>query len=192
MIAAVNGFCTAGGMEMLGGVDLRIACPEAKFAVMEPKRGLFAGGGTTVRLPRQIPWAQAMEMLLCADLIPADRAYEMGLLNAVVPREQLLDTAYGFARRITERAAGGAGHEAQRLQGLYSRRCRSESRSGEGTATPCNERADAFALLGRRGPRQSGRLRTVREREPDLVDHLPHRGREGGPHGEGKPNWQAK
>ncbi len=71
IIAAVNGFCTAGGMEMLGGVDIRVACPEAKFAVMEPKRGLFAGGGTTVRLPRQIPFPQAMEFLLCADLIPA-------------------------------------------------------------------------------------------------------------------------
>ena len=70
VIAAVNGFCTAGGMEMLGGCDIRVACPEAKFAVMEPKRGLFAGGGTTVRLPRQIPWPQAMEFLLCADLDP--------------------------------------------------------------------------------------------------------------------------
>jgi enoyl-CoA hydratase len=104
IIAAVNGFCTAGGMEMLGGVDIRVACPEAKFAVMEPKRGLFAGGGTTVRLPRQIPFAQAMEFLLCADLIPAQRAYEMGLLNAVVPREELLDAAYGYARRITANA----------------------------------------------------------------------------------------
>ncbi len=121
VIAAVNGFCTAGGMEMLGGVDLRIACPEAKFAVMEPKRGLFAGGGTTVRLPRQIPWAQAMEMLLCADLIPADRAYAMGLLNAVVPREQLLDTAYGFARRITENAPLAVqATKRSALQGLYS------------------------------------------------------------------------
>ena len=71
IIAAVNGFCTAGGMEMLGGVDIRVACPEAQFAVMEPKRGLFAGGGTTVRLPRQIPFPYAMEFLLCADLIPA-------------------------------------------------------------------------------------------------------------------------
>jgi enoyl-CoA hydratase len=86
VVAAVNGFCTAGGMEMLGGCDIRVACPEAKFAVMEPKRGLFAGGGTTVRLPRQIPWPQAMEFLLCADLVPAERAMEMGLLNAVVPR----------------------------------------------------------------------------------------------------------
>ncbi|MDZ4826767.1 MAG: enoyl-CoA hydratase-related protein, partial [Actinomycetota bacterium] len=104
IIAAVNGFCTAGGMEMLGGTDIRIACPEAKFAVMEPKRGLFAGGGTTVRLPRQIPWAQAMEFLLCADLIPAERAYEMGLLNAVVPKERLLDKAREYARRIIENA----------------------------------------------------------------------------------------
>jgi enoyl-CoA hydratase len=104
IIAAVNGFCTAGGMEMLGGVDIRVACPEAKFAVMEPKRGLFAGGGTTVRLPRQIPFPQAMEFLLCADLIPAQRAYEMGFLNAIVPREELLDAAYGYARRITANA----------------------------------------------------------------------------------------
>src|SRR5689334_15968770 len=104
IVAAVNGFCTAGGMEMLGGVDIRVACQEAKFAVMEPKRGLFAGGGTTVRLPRQIPFPLAMEFLLCADLIPADRAYEMGLLNAVVPRDRLLDTAYEYARRITANA----------------------------------------------------------------------------------------
>lgn len=104
IIAAVNGFCTAGGMEMLGGVDIRVACPEAKFAVMEPKRGLFAGGGTTVRLPRQIPFPQAMEFLLCADLIPAERAYDMGFLNAIVPREQLMDKAYEFARRITANA----------------------------------------------------------------------------------------
>ena len=104
IIAAVNGFCTAGGMEMLGGVDIRVACPEAQFAVMEPKRGLFAGGGTTVRLPRQIPFPYAMEFLLCADLIPAQRAYEMGVLNAIVPRDELLDTAYEYAHRITANA----------------------------------------------------------------------------------------
>src|SRR5436309_221021 len=120
IVAAVNGFCTAGGMEMLGGVDIRVACPEAKFAVMEPKRGLFAGGGTTVRLPRQVPWAQAMEFLLCADLIDAQRAYDMGLLNAVVPSEQLLDTAYAFARRMTANAPLAVKATKQSaLQGLY-------------------------------------------------------------------------
>ncbi|MEX2256145.1 MAG: enoyl-CoA hydratase-related protein [Acidimicrobiia bacterium] len=120
IVAAVNGFCTAGGMEMLGGCDIRVACPEAKFAVMEPKRGLFAGGGTTVRLPRQIPWPLAMEFLLCADLIPAERAYEMGLLNALVPRERLLDTAREFARRMIANAPLAVQATKQSaLQGLY-------------------------------------------------------------------------
>ena len=120
IIAAVNGFCTAGGMEMLGGCDIRVACPEARFAVMEPKRGLFAGGGTTVRLPRQIPWPQAMEFLLCADLIPAERAFEMGLLNAVVPRDQLLDKAREYAARMIANAplAVQATKESA-LKGLY-------------------------------------------------------------------------
>jgi enoyl-CoA hydratase len=104
IIAAVNGFCTAGGMEMLCGTDIRIASPDAKFAVMEPKRGLFAGGGTTVRLPRQIPFPQAMEFLLCADLIPAERALDMGVLNSIVAKEDLLDAAYTMARRITANA----------------------------------------------------------------------------------------
>ncbi len=120
VIAAVNGFCTAGGMEMLGGCDIRIACPEAKFAVMEPKRGLFAGGGTTVRLPRQIPWPQAMEFLLCADLVPAQRAYEMGLLNAIVPRDQLIDKAKEYANRIIVNAPLAVQATKQSaLQGLY-------------------------------------------------------------------------
>jgi len=120
VIAAVNGFCTAGGMEMLGGCDIRVACPEAKFAVMEPKRGLFAGGGTTVRLPRQIPWPQAMEFLLCADLVPAERAFEMGLLNAVVERDALMDTARDYAARIIANAPLAVQATKQSaLQGLY-------------------------------------------------------------------------
>ena len=104
IIAAVNGFCTAGGMEMLCGTDIRIASPDAQFAVMEPKRGLFAGGGTTVRLPRQMPFAMAMEFLLTADLIDAQRAMDFGLINQIVPRDQLLDAAMTMARRITANA----------------------------------------------------------------------------------------
>ena len=101
IIAAVNGNCVAGGMEMLGGTDLRVAADTATFGVMEPKRGLFAGGGTTVRLPRQIPYPAAMELLLCADQVPAARAYEMGLLNEVCRPADLMDRAHDYARRIT-------------------------------------------------------------------------------------------
>ena len=73
VIAAVNGPCVAGGMEMLGGVDIRIATVHASFGVMEPKRGLFAGGGTTVRLPRQLAFPAAMEFLLTAERFPAEQ-----------------------------------------------------------------------------------------------------------------------
>jgi enoyl-CoA hydratase len=101
IVAAVNGTCVAGGMEMLGGCDLRVASENATFGVMEPKRGLFAGGGTTVRLPRQIPFPAAMELLLCADRMPAQRVLEMGLLNEVTTRQTLMDRAEDYARRIT-------------------------------------------------------------------------------------------
>ncbi|MFQ5515070.1 MAG: enoyl-CoA hydratase-related protein [Myxococcota bacterium] len=101
IIAAVNGPCVAGGMEMLGGVDIRIATKHASFGVMEPKRGLFAGGGTTVRLPRQIPFPAAMEFLLTAEKFPAERALQLGLLNEIVEEQELLDRAYQWARRIT-------------------------------------------------------------------------------------------
>jgi enoyl-CoA hydratase len=101
VIAAVNGNCVAVGMEMLGGTDIRVASDTASFGVLEPKRGLFAGGGTTVRLPRQIPFPAAMEFLLCADRIPAQRAFEMGLLNEVCRPEDLMERARHYAGRIT-------------------------------------------------------------------------------------------
>jgi len=100
VIAAIDGPCVAGGMEMLGGVDIRIATPRATFGVMEPKRGLFAGGGTTARLPRQIPFPAAMELLLTAEAFPASRALELGLLNEIVEPERLLDRAFEWAARI--------------------------------------------------------------------------------------------
>ena len=88
-------------MEMLGGCDLRVAADTATFGVMEPKRGLFAGGGTTVRLPRQVPFPAAMELLLCADRVSAQRVYEMGLVNEVCRPDQLLERALDYAQRIT-------------------------------------------------------------------------------------------
>lgn len=100
VIAAVNGPCVAGGMEMLGGIDIRVATPHASSGVMEPKRGLFAGGGTTVRLPRQLAFPAAMEFLLTAERFPAERALELGLLNEIVEEEQLMDRAHEWARRI--------------------------------------------------------------------------------------------
>ena len=104
IVAAVNGHCVAGGMEMLGGTDIRIAASTASFGVMEPKRGLFAGGGTTVRLPRQLAFPAAMEFLLTAERCPASRALELGLLNEIVPDGELMERARDWARRINANA----------------------------------------------------------------------------------------
>jgi enoyl-CoA hydratase len=104
IVAAINGPCVAGGMEMLGGIDIRIATEHARFGVMEPKRGLFAGGGTTVRLPRQLAFPAAMEFLLTAEAFPAERALQLGLLNEIVGEDELLATAMSWAGRITANA----------------------------------------------------------------------------------------
>lgn len=101
IIAAVDGPCVAGGMEMLGGIDIRVATEAATFGVLEPKRGLFAGGGTTARLPRQLAFPAAMEFLLTAEAFPARRALELGLLNEVVADPaDLLPAAFRWAERI--------------------------------------------------------------------------------------------
>ncbi len=174
VIAAVNGFCTAGGMEMLGGCDIRVACPEAKFAVMEPKRGLFAGGGTTVRLPRQIPWPLAMEFLLCADLIPAARAFEMGLLNAIVPRERLLDAAREFAQRMIANAPLAVQATKQSaLQGLYfdedvTKQLRAAIRELRNAVADGADPTSAAAILERLGKE----LRTPFEKESKLSSYI--------------------
>ncbi|MBK6741378.1 MAG: enoyl-CoA hydratase/isomerase family protein [Haliea sp.] len=104
IIAAINGPCVAGGMEMLGGVDIRVATEHASFGVLEPRRGLFAGGGTTVRLPRQLTYPAAMEFLLTAEQFPARRALELGLINEIVAEDELQAKALDWARRIAVNA----------------------------------------------------------------------------------------
>jgi enoyl-CoA hydratase len=100
IIAAVNGICVGGGMELLMGTDIRVASDNARFAVMEPRRGVMAAGGTTARMPRQMGWAASMEMLLLARMVDAGRALNLGLLNAVVPPDELLATARQWAAEI--------------------------------------------------------------------------------------------
>jgi len=100
IICAVNGFCIAGGMEMLLGTDLRIAAEHATFGLGEVRWGLVPLGGTHIRLPRQIPWAMSMQLLLTGKPIDAQRAYEVGLINEVVPAEELMPTAMKWAEGL--------------------------------------------------------------------------------------------
>ncbi|MBT9447543.1 MAG: enoyl-CoA hydratase/isomerase family protein [Hyphomonadaceae bacterium] len=100
VIAAINGHAIAGGMELVQGTDLRIASDTAKFGVQEVKWAIFPGGGSTVRLPRQVPYARAMELLLTGDLITAPEAFQLGFLNRVVPQVEVLPAALELAERI--------------------------------------------------------------------------------------------
>jgi enoyl-CoA hydratase len=100
ILAAVNGFCIAGGMETLLGTDIRIASSTATFGLAEARRGLAPIAGSTVRLPRQIPYCRAMEILLVGDLISAQTALEVGLINRVVEPEELMPQSLELAERI--------------------------------------------------------------------------------------------
>jgi enoyl-CoA hydratase len=102
IVAAVNGFCLAGGTEILQATDIRIAVKEATFALTEVKLGLFPVAGSTVRLPRQIPYCRAMEILLLGDPISAEEALNIGLINRIVAKEDLMGTAMNIAERLSQ------------------------------------------------------------------------------------------
>ena len=104
VIAAINGHCLAGGLELALACDLRIAAEHATFGLPEVCRGLIPGAGGTQRLPRAIPLGIAAEMIMTGDPIEAQRALALGLVNRVVPREALLAEALALARRIAANA----------------------------------------------------------------------------------------
>ena len=100
LICAVNGYALGGGTELALCCDLIIASEHAKFGLPEVKRGIIAATGGPIRLMRAIPRAAAMELLLTGDAISAPRALQLGLINKVVPADQLLDEAVAMAERI--------------------------------------------------------------------------------------------
>lgn len=102
IIAAVNGHALGGGMELALACDLRIASENATFGLPEVTLGIIPGWGGTQRLVRSIPAAKAAEMLLMAERINAQEAYRIGLVNAVVPPDQLMSKAEEWAKRICE------------------------------------------------------------------------------------------
>ena len=104
LIAAVNGACLAGGCEIMLSCDLVVAADHATFGIPEAKRGLIAGAGGLIRLPRRIPRAVALELALTGDAIDAARAYQVGLVNKVVPAERLMDEALALADQIAANA----------------------------------------------------------------------------------------
>lgn len=104
VVAAIHGYCLGGGLETALGCDIRIAAEDAQLGQPEIKLGLLPGGGGTQRLPRVVGPARAMLMNLGGDPISARQAYEWGLVERVVPRDELMGTALRVAGTLAERS----------------------------------------------------------------------------------------
>lgn len=104
LVAAVEGYAVAGGFELALACDLIVAGESARFGLPEVHRGLIAGEGGVIRLPRRLPHHVAMELLLTGDPMPATAAAAFGLVNRVVPDGQALTTALALATRISRNA----------------------------------------------------------------------------------------
>ena len=126
VIAAINGWCLAGGFALALSCDLRIMSDAARIGSMAPKRGLVPGGGQVQRLARYVPFGKALELLLRANHLSAQEAAAIGLANAVTTPEDLLPTAQAWAEEIASngplavRAAKRAAYEGVLLESGFA------------------------------------------------------------------------
>jgi enoyl-CoA hydratase len=104
LVAAVEGYALAGGLEVALTCDLLVAAEGARLGIPEVKVGLFAAGGALSRLPRRLPYGVAIEMALTGDPLSAEQAHQYGLVNRLAPPGQALDTALDLASRIARNA----------------------------------------------------------------------------------------
>ncbi len=103
MIAAINGFCLAGGLEQALACDVRLAAPHARFGLTEVRWAIMPGAGGTQRLPRAVGITRALEMILTAEPIDAEEALRVGLINRIVPLPELVPAARALAEGLCAR-----------------------------------------------------------------------------------------
>ncbi|HEY0255608.1 MAG TPA: crotonase/enoyl-CoA hydratase family protein [Kofleriaceae bacterium] len=107
IVMAVQGTCLTIGIELLLATDIRIAAESARFGQIEVKRGIYPVGGATIRMPREVGWANAMRYLLTGDDFDAREAYRIGMVQEVVPHGRELDRAVALAETIAAQAPLG-------------------------------------------------------------------------------------
>jgi len=158
VIAAINGFALGGGCETAMACTIRIAAEDAKFGQPEVKLGLVPGGGGTQRLPRLIGKGRALQLILSGEMISAQDAYRIGLVNEIVPATDLLARAEAILNKIATHApiavkfaleAANRGMETSQSQGLmleasYFGLCASTEDKREGTSAFLEKRAPHF------------------------------------------------
>lgn len=158
VVAAINGHCLAGGLEIALACDLRVASEHATFGLPEVTRGIIPAAGGTQRLPRLIPAGIALEMMLTGDPINAAEALRLGLVNRVVPAADLVEHGLALAQRIAanaplavqairsavRRGSHLALEEAMRIEQFYAEPVRASEDAQEGLRAFAEKRAAVF------------------------------------------------
>ena len=158
VIAAINGFALGGGCETAMACTIRIAVENAMFGQPEVKLGLLPGGGGTQRLPRLVGKGRALQLILSGEMISAQEAYRIGLVNEIVPAADLITRAEAILNKITANApvavrlalkAVNSGMETSQSEGLrleasYFGLCVSTEDKKEGTSAFLEKRAPQF------------------------------------------------
>jgi enoyl-CoA hydratase/carnithine racemase len=158
VIAAINGFALGGGCETAMACTIRIAVDSAKFGQPEVKLGLLPGGGGTQRLPRLVGKGRALQLILSGEMISAQEAYRIGLVNEVVPAANLIGRAEAILKKIASNApiavkfvleAANKGVETSQAEGLlleasYFGLCAATEDKKEGTTAFLEKRAPQF------------------------------------------------
>ncbi|MFA5861239.1 MAG: enoyl-CoA hydratase-related protein [Candidatus Thermoplasmatota archaeon] len=161
IIAAVNGICFGGGLELALACDVRIASENATFALPEVKIGIIPGQGGTQRLPRAVPVGVALEMILTGEPIDAQRALSVGLVSRVVPRAELMPTALKMAETIARRAPRAVRHAREAVLRGVELHLDQALRLEQSLAEPLRDSEDNVegrnAFAQKREPRWTGR-----------------------------------
>ncbi len=161
LVCAVNGHARAGGFDLMLASEIRIAVPEATFALEEVALGLYPTGNATVLLPRQIPWVHAHELLLTGRAIDAQRAAHIGLVNRLVDAADLMPAALETADAIAANAPLAVRETRRGVREILSAPLREAYRRQEEIGAPLRRTDDAReaqrAFVEKRRPRWRGR-----------------------------------
>lgn len=160
VIAAVNGYCLGGGFEFALASDFRIASENAKFGAPESKLGVCCGFGGNIRLPRIVGLTKAKEMLMTGRMIDAQEAYRVGLVNTVVPLDQLMDTVDDYCKDLLNKSAT----VLQSVKTLVNYGTEIDLRSA------VYLEAGLFGVLGGTADKREGMGAFIEKREPHFTD----------------------